>query len=388
MLDRKLKGKNLFLILALILTIVSTSLFFGWKLGYLGIDLFSFGSSRKTSADLGRVINLINKEYFREFDQKAGVEFAIKKLVESLNDPYSYYVSKEEYQRFLQEKQQGEFHGIGIIFSLDNQHLLILEVLLNSPAEKVGLKNGDQITKINGINIVDFENEVAVVNRLRSEEEKSVELEILSGSETKTVIIEKSKFSSPSLVYKKLDNKIGYLKIYQFVSNINEEFSTISNQLKEDEIEKLVIDLRNNAGGITNSEIYLLDQFIDSQTLMKKIHKDSEILDIEASEHTPFKEINLVILTNTNTASSAEVFAAAIKDNNRGKLVGERTKGKSTEQAFFELTDGSAIRITTAKWLTPKGESVREIGVIPNIEVEDEIINDKDLIFEKALQQF
>ncbi|EKD95936.1 MAG: hypothetical protein ACD_24C00254G0001, partial [uncultured bacterium] len=252
MINKRLIGKELFTCVILLITIALTFSYLGWQMGYVGLRFSNkFG---KDLSDYKRVVSIIESEYFSDFNKSEAIEKSVNGLVESLDDPYSYYMSKDEYEKYFFQKT-----------------------------------------------------------------------------------------NMPSLEYKTIDDKTVYAKISQFGVKIKAEFSEVINQITQNSTRNLIIDLRDNTGGIAGSEVYIADQFLDSGTIYIKLDRNGKKEPQLATSDALLKNIKVVVLTNQNTASSAEVLIAALAENNKAIVVGEKTKGKSTEQTFFELTDGSAI---------------------------------------------
>ena len=377
-----LESITVFLLVGLI---VSLALYSGWNLGYRGRGLNPFNSIKqgKEMADFERVLNLIKENYDGQFNESASVDDSIEKLVDNLGDSHSYYVSKNDY-RLLIKEEKGEFVGIGIIYDFENHFPVIVAVLPGSPAELIGLKPGDKIVQINDVDVETLNNEVEVMNRLGGKEGDVVKIKLFDKSRDRVYIVARAKFTSPDIIYHKLEDGISYMRIYQFGPRLKSEFQDISSSLKINQVKKLIIDLRNNIGGDTESAVFLADQFINQGIIVKEIDKKNNQEKVQMTTGTAsFKDWKIAVLVNKRTASAAEILAAAIKDSGRGKLIGERTKGKGTEQAFFELQDGSAIYLTVGKWLTPKGEWINEKGIVPDLEIVDNHINESVFI-EKA----
>lgn len=384
---KRLSFKEFCFVLFLLGLIISLAFISGWRLGYQGGSFPPLSKKAKDFSDILRVYNIINKEFYGNFDPTKSSEYTIEKLVESLDDPYSYYVTKEEYQKF-KEEERGEFVGIGIVYVVENKTPLIIEVFPGSPAEASGLEIGERMTQIDGIDVDKFNNEVEIINRLKNKEKEPVKLKILdTKGETREVIITRERFKIPNLAFKLIENEIGYLKIYQFSPTLKEEFYPLVQQLETPNTKRLVIDLRNNIGGNIDMAVFLANQFIKEGVLVREKSKKStkEIIQ-KALGEAPFEDFKITVLTNSRSASAAEVFVSAIKDNGRGKIVGEKTKGKGSEQTFFELSDGSAIYITVGRWFTPRGEWIDGKGIEPDIKVSESFNEENDRILEKAIE--
>lgn len=340
----------------------------GWNYGYLGYDLLHMSNNLEGRAALIETMNIVSKNYDGKFDQNKESITLIQHLLNDLHDPFTYYISKEEYQK-LKQQDVGQYAGLGINYSLSQKIPVILDVFPGSPAASAGLKNGDRITAINTIAVTSFKNELELINHLKGKEGESVRLEIDDHDVKKVVTIKRAKFKLPTFAYKKLDSSIGYLKVYHFNPYLQKDFLNIEKSMKHDSIKKLVIDLRNNTGGEAGTAVYLADQFLKEGIIVRERYKpDNKEVIHKASGVALFADVKLIILVNKQTASESEVFAAAIQDNKRGTVVGEQTYGKGIATSFFELKDGSAIRLTTGKWFTPSGNWIGAgKGIKPDI---------------------
>lgn len=384
--NKKLSIKELLISLFVITFIILTSLYSGLKLGYTGWLPFDQKTENKYFEDFKRAYNIINKEYINDFDQENSINESINTLMNSLKDPYSYYINRDEYQKFLEE-ESNKFTGIGILYEFENSTLKILEVFPNSPAEINELKPGDIITKINNVGTENFKNELEVANALKGEVNTTIQLEIENNRSFKKMSIKRLEFESKSIVLNYYKNNIAYLKIYQFGSNTVKEYENIEKQIKLRGINNIIIDLRNNPGGITDIAYSIADSLINSGVIYQRLNKDSSKKIYYASGNGSLSTLKFTILVivNRRTASSAELLATALKHNNGALIIGEKTKGKSSEQVFFEFNDGSAINLSTNKWLTPSGgELSQSESITPDIEVND-LKNGMDEVLQKAL---
>lgn len=383
---KHLSVKELIIILCLLGFVISLAFFLGWRLGYQGLHLTFLQKDARGLTDIKRVYNIIRYEFDGAFDSARSSSYTIEKLVETLQDPHSYYVTKEEYKEY-KEEERGEFIGIGIVYVVEHKTPLILEVLPGSPAETSGLKIGERIVQINDLGVEKF-NEVELINQLKGQEGEIVRLRILDGKEkSRKVTIKREKFKIPNITFKLMENEVGYLKIYQFSPTLKEEFYPILQELKNYNSKKLVIDLRNNIGGDINMAVFIADQFIKEGVLVREKSKKTPKESVQkASGNALLQDYEIAVLVNYRTASAAEVLAAAIKDNARGKILGEKTKGKASEQTFFELNDGSAICLTIGKWLTPKSEWLEGKGIEPDIKITEKKEGGDDPILKKAIE--
>lgn len=368
MAKRALSGREFILTAILLTIIIVSSISFGLKLGYEGRGFNFFTKENNKLADITRAYNIIANEYSGEFNAKKASRSAIEALIKSLGDKNSYYLSEEEYQK-VKDDFQGKFTGIGILYGLRNDKLLIADVIPNSPAAAADLKKTDQIIKIDGIYVKDLAGLEEIKKKLQGKDGAKVALTLVDPADhQREAIILRKSFNVPALSFKTLDKKIGYLKVYTFNKKIKEEFSAIAKKLKTEVIKDLIIDLRDNTGGTENTAADLIGEFISQKT------------------KAPYADLKLFILVNSQTASEAEVFVAAVKDNKRGLIIGEKTYGKGTKQNIFKFSDGSAMNLTTGKWYTSKGDWIEGKGISPDIKIKDTVDADMDLILEETLK--
>lgn len=191
--------------------------------------------------------------------------------------------------------------------------------------------------------------------------------------------------ADPDLIYKKLNKTYGYLKISQFAPSLEKKFTNILKTINKDDPKKLIIDLRDNPGGDGDSEIFLANQFLHSEIISQEEYKDQSLNSIYSAKGNPsLPDISLIILINSNTASAAEIFTAAIQDNKRGIVVGEKSYGKGTIGRYYELPNGAAIHLTVGKWLTPNDQWIHKKGITPDYLIKDDLSTTTDEILQKA----
>ena len=374
-----------FIVFTLILIIISASLFIGWYTGYNRLALTANRSNSINLSDISFVYDLINKNYIEKIPPQI-LDQTIAGMVSAPNDPYSYYLSPQGYRQ-LRQQDQGQYVGLGFFYSYTQKDLKIIEVFPDTPAREAGLKIGDFILTLDQIPLSGFKNEIEVKNKLRGENDTSITLTVNRSQKILNFNLKRRPIQIPTLTYKSLSNGIGILKVYHFNPDLKAEFMKIAPQITLDQTKKLIIDLRNNGGGIVGMDTFLADQFVSSGILNQEIYKDTSLSrSIRASGNAQYQDLKLILLVNHETASAAEIFTAAIHDNNRGQIIGETTYGKGVFTSIYELPDGSAIQLTTGHWLTPKGVSIDKIGIKPDLELKDEIINAQDIIYNKAVE--
>lgn len=358
------------------------------------LTLMTSDSSKDISQTLDTYKSLIKKYYLEDIDEESLKEGAIKGYVEGLGDPYTEYISKEDMNDYL-EDTMGNFVGIGIYMVQDTEsnRIMVLSPIKNSPAEKAGMKPGDLIISVNGEECT-ANDMTAISAKIKGEEGSTVKLQILRGKETLDFEIKREKIVVNPVEGEVLEKNIGYIEFSSFDENTAEEFKNKFEELKLQGITSLIIDLRNNGGGIVDEALQIADYIADKgSVLLYEVDKDNNET-VEKSEHDPIINMPVIILTNENTASSSEILSGALKDLGKAKIVGTKTYGKGVIQQILTLPDGSGLKITTEKYLTPNRTEINEIGIEPDEIVKlpkdvDDVFNidrSKDTQLQKAIQ--
>ena len=334
------------------------------------LTLMTSDGSQDISQTLETYKSLINKYYLGEVDEESLKEGAIKGYIEGLNDPYTEYISKEDMDDYL-EDTMGNFVGIGIYMVQDTEsnRIMVLAPIKNSPAEKAGIKPGDLIISVNGEECT-ADQMTAIATKIKGEEGSTVKLQILRGEETLDFEITRENIVVNPVEGEVLENNIGYIEFSSFDENTAEEFKTKFEELQAQGINSLIIDLRNNGGGIVDEALQIADYIADKDSvLLYEVDKDNNET-VEKSENDPIINMPIIILTNESTASSSEILAGALKDLGKAKTVGTKTYGKGVIQQILTLPDGSGLKITTEKYLTPNRTEINEVGIEPDETVE------------------
>lgn len=312
----------------------------------------------------------LEKKYMGEINDEELIEGAIKGYVDALGDPYTTYYTKKEMQEIMEETN-GNYVGIGIYMTMDVEKnaILIIKPIENSPAEKAGLKAGDLITKVNDIEYTGAQLEEAS-NKIRGEQGSEVKLEIYRDGELKTVNVKREKVIISHITTKVLSNDIGYIAISDFEGGCAEEFEKKYKELEKQGIKKLIIDIRDNGGGIVDESLEIADMIVekDSKLLITKDKNGKE--EITKATKAPIINMPIVVLTNGYSASASEILAAALSENKKATLVGTKTYGKGIIQELHQLSDGSGLKITTNEYFTPNYNAIHKIGIHPDVEVE------------------
>ena len=333
-------------------------------------SLFSTSDTDKIANMLEKYRDIIDKYYLGEIDEEKLEEGAVKGYIEGLDDPYTEYISKDDMQDYLDDTM-GNFVGIGIYMVKDteNNRIMVLSPIKNSPAEKAGILPGDYITAVDGKQYTgdDFQ---TISNEIKGEEGTTVKLEILRGEETLTFEITRENITVNPVEGEVLENNIGYIEFSSFDDGTAEQFKAKFEELQNQGITSLIIDLRNNGGGIVDEALEIAGYIADKDSvLLYEVDKDNNEK-IEKSKNDPIINMPVIILTNENTASSSEILAGALKDLGKAKIVGTKTYGKGVIQEVLTLSDGSGLKITTEKYLTPNKTEINGIGIEPDETVE------------------
>ncbi len=329
------------------------------------------------------LMSIIDEQSIYEPDDEDVIDGIYKGIFASLDDDYATYYTKEEYEKFL-ETATGEYVGIGAYVAMnDKGYTYIVSPIKGSPAEKIGLKTGDIIYKIDGKVVTDKETD-EIATMLKGKENTDVKVEIAREGEDDYLkfTITRKKIESVTVAHKVIkEDNVGYIEVASFDDVTVKQFSEALADLTKKKVDGIVIDLRNNPGGNLDVVVEMLDMFLpkDKMIVYTK-NKAGDITSEYKAKDDQFINIPMCVLINGNSASASEIFAANVKDHKLGKLVGQTTFGKGIVQTVSRLTDGSAIKFTTAKYFTPSGEDIHKKGIKPDIEIElnaDDYVNKK-----------
>ncbi len=328
---------------------------------YKKIDLF------------GEVLDKIKKEYVDEINESDVMDAAINGVLQYL-DPYSVYMNPELFES-MQTDTKGEFGGLGIEVSMEAGVVKVISPIDDTPASKAGIKAGDYIIKINDVQ-VQGKTLMEAVRLMRGPVGSSIDLTIRRRGEKKIInkTIIREMIQVKSVEAKIMKNNIGYLRLKSFNSNSSKQLvEKIKNFEKSKKLTGYILDLRNNPGGLLTQAINVTDFFLnDGEIVSTKGRKASENRRFFAKKGDKVKGKPLIILINNGSASASEIVAGALKDHKRAILLGENTYGKGSVQSIIPLSDGGGMRLTISKYYLPSGQSISEIGVSPDILVEEE----------------
>ena len=321
----------------------------------------------------GEVLNKINREYVEEIDQSEAMDAAINGVLQS-SDPYSAYMSPESFEN-MQTETSGEFGGLGIEVSMEAGVVKVISPLDDSPAYEAGVKAGDYIVKINNIQVQGKTLNEAV-EIMRGPVGSDIEITVRRKGVKKALVfnITRKIIKVRSVKSKIIDNNIGYIRLTAFNENSSNQIKKKINEFNKNEnIEKFILDLRNNPGGLLSQAIKITDFFLSSGEIVStKSRQENENRKWFAQAGDILNGETLVVLINNGSASASEIVAGALKDHKRAILVGENSYGKGSVQSIIPLRNKGAIRLTISKYYLPSGESISEVGVSPDIVVAED----------------
>ena len=321
----------------------------------------------------GEVLDKINKEYVEEIDQSDTMDAAINGVLQSL-DPYSSYMSPKNLEE-MQTETKGEFGGLGIEVGMEAGVVKVISPLDNSPAEREGVKAGDYIVKINDTQVQGKTLNEAV-ELMRGPVGSTLEITVRRIGLRKSLVfnITREIIQVASVKSEVLDEKIGYIRLTSFNENSDDQIKKKIREFKKNKkIEGYILDLRNNPGGLLGQAIKISDFFLDDGEIVStKGRKKNENQKWFAREGDIINGKALIVLINKGSASASEIVAGALKDHKRAVLVGEKSYGKGSVQSIIPLKNRGAIRLTISKYYLPSGKSISEVGVTPDITVEEE----------------
>ena len=364
------------MIMLVLIVIIVTSLVTAFTTyQYLSNNGISYSKVNTTSLEgleytLSQFRSELEKKYIGQINDEELIEGAVKGYVDALGDPYTTYYTKKE-MKTIMEETNGNFVGIGVYMTkdLEKNAILIIKPIENSPAEKAGILPGDLITKVDDVEYTGDKLEEAS-NKIRGEEGTKVKLEIYRNGETKTFELTRTKVVVSHVTTKVLNNDIGYIAISDFEGECASEFETKYKQLEKQGIKKLIIDIRNNGGGIVDEALKIANMLVDKDSTLLITKDKSDKEEVTKATEKPIINIPTVVLVNEYSASASEILAGALKDNGKATLVGTKTYGKGIIQELHQLSDGSGLKITVSEYYTPNHNAIHKIGITPDVEVD------------------
>ena len=340
--------------------------FGGQFLAQMNIAL-PFGMS--TMAKIRQIEEMLDTYYVEDYDKELAEELMYTGLVAGVGDPYTYYLSADSLAEQV-EKNSGHFVGIGVeIYAGDDGYIVVSSVTPGGPAEAAGILAEDKITEVDGESITG-KTAADVSALVKGEEGTDVTLTIFreSTGEVLEKTVTRQDIQVQTVSWRMMDDNIGYISITNFRENTYNQFKEALDTLEAEGMEKLVLDLRNNTGGLVKSAHEIGEELLPEGIMVYTMDKEGNREDTLCDD--VYNDVPMVVLVNGNSASAAEILAGAIQDTGRGELIGTTTFGKGLVQRLFTLPDGSGLNVTIQKYYTPNGTSIHGLGITPDYEVE------------------
>lgn len=363
--------------------IMIIAILFGFLIG----NVVSFTKKETTNSSVPSELkefvdtyNDIVNNYYDKVNKEELIDAGIKGMINYLDDPYATYFDGTSSTNFNQTLE-GNYEGVGIEVTLDNNKVKITKVFADTPAKKAGIKVGDYITKVNGES-VEGKSLSDVVSLIKNAKNKEVEITITRDNQEKAMKVTRTTVDMPytsSKVYEENGKKIGYLKIEMFSNNITKQVKKELESLKKKNIDKLVIDVRDNPGGYLTQVTEILSLFMTKKDVIYQLQTKNNKEKVYSTSSKATYSYPVVVLINENSASASEILASAFKETYGAEVVGVNSYGKGTVQKTGDLNNGDTIKYTVQKWLTPKGNWINEKGVTPTKEVKLELKENEPL---------
>ncbi|WP_289130344.1 S41 family peptidase [uncultured Megamonas sp.] len=352
----------------------------------LGLIYYALGFNEQGFSNLMRFITayrFIETKYVNDTDDVKLIDGAIDGMVKSLNDPHSNYLSPKMYKT-LMEQTEGSFAGIGVVMGMDNeQKIHIVGIMENSPGQKAGLQEGDEILAVDGVPVTQMAfDEVAA--HVRGQAGTDVVLTIMRDNANQDITITRDNIKLKTVGHKMLDNNIGYIQIVSFSEDTANEFNEAYNDLKNQGMKALVLDLRNNPGGLLTTCVEIAKKLVPKGEIVSIVDKQGNKETYSSSLEAP--EYPLAVLINKNSASASEILSGAIQDTKAGTIIGNTSYGKGSVQTILPMFEDDAVKLTIAKYYTPSGRSIDGTGITPDIEINLDENATLDTQLDKALE--
>jgi len=318
-------------------------------------------------SEVETLYDTLKKDYDGELKKSDLMEGLKTGLVAATGDPYTVYLSKKSAAEF-DESLNGKFEGIGAEIAIKDELLQVVAPLPNTPAEKAGLRAGDGILKIGKTDSKGLTVEEAVT-KIRGPGGSKVKLTILRGRDTKDVEITRASIRVHNATSKIIDGNIGYIELRTFGDNSGSEVQKIAEDFKSKGVKKIILDLRNNGGGLLDQSVDIAGEWLDGQVVLEQRSADGSKETFRAKQGGTLKGTELVVLINGGSASASEIVAGALQDHGVGTILGEQSFGKGSVQSLEQLKNGGQLKVTIARWYTPKGTNIDKEGITPDKKV-------------------
>lgn len=344
----------------------------------------SDGIGSEVEGKLNAIDSVLESFYFGDVYDETAKDNIYKAYLSSYGDKYTMYYTADEYKA-LKESTNGKFYGIGAVCQLSGEGgVLLVDVYDNGAGYQAGLRSGDRVVNVDGRDITGMELSSAVA-LIKGDKGTSVTLEVIRGTERLTFSAVRDAVEAKTVSYTLLDNNIGYLSISQFEEVTTKQFKAAVEDLQSQGMKGLVIDIRNNPGGLLDTVVGMLKYMLPDGLIVYTEDKQGNRKEYKGQDNDEFN-LPLAVIVNGNSASASEIFAGAIQDYGKGTIIGTQTYGKGIVQTVKPLTDGSAIKFTIAKYFTPKGQDIHGKGVTPDMVVEYDTDADVDTQLDAAIK--
>lgn len=344
----------------------------------------SDGIGSEVEGKLNAIDSVLESFYFGDVNDETAKDNIYKAYLSSYGDKYTMYYTADEYKA-LKESTNGKFYGIGAVCQLSGEGgVLLVDVYDNGAGYQAGLRSGDRVVNVDGRDITGMELSSAVA-LIKGDKGTSVTLEVIRGTERLTFSAVRDAVEAKTVSYTLLDNNIGYLSISQFEEVTTKQFKAAVEDLQSQGMKGLVIDIRNNPGGLLDTVVGMLKYMLPDGLIVYTEDKQGNRKEYKGQDNDEFN-LPLAVIVNGNSASASEIFAGAIQDYGKGTIIGTQTYGKGIVQTVKPLTDGSAIKFTIAKYFTPKGQDIHGKGVTPDMVVEYDTDADVDTQLDAAIK--
>lgn len=391
---------NKSIVITAVVTFIVTTAFYVTPFGGLLVDLLGAGSADDNFySKLNKIDTVLENYYINDYDTSKMQDLALEGYLMGVGDPYTGYISLDNYNAF-KESMGSDYQGIGVSVVNDTDGTIkIVSVIDNSPAKKSGIRVDDNIVAVENQDVT-YENYMQMINAIKGidapEGDNDIVITVRRNGETFDVTLVRETLHIATVDSKMLSGNIGYLRITDFGENTYEEYKTALADLENNSVKGLIVDLRNNGGGMLTTVVSIADTLLPEGNILT-IKSEKTGMEQSYDSDSAFIDVPVCVIVNNNSASASEVLAGALKDHKRATVVGEKTFGKGVVQSMIEFDDGSAFKVTTSKYYTPSGECIDGKGIIPDREISleeeykhysvDLIPEDKDVQLDAAISE-
>ena len=389
--NKKLKVKWIFI--TIFVAIFSAVIASEFTLIYYGQSKLNksetFQNSEKNIESISKTLknfrDVIDEIYIGDIDEQKIMDETIRGYVKGLDDEYSEYMTAEEWEDY-KANALGNYVGIGIYMGVNKEgNIEVVEPMKDSPAEKAGLKTGDIIVSVNDESVIGINSDI-VSSKIKGEEGTKVKVTVLRDTEYIDFEIERKSIKVYHVETQILENNIGYISIKTFDEGCAQEFRNAYNKVKNEGAKDIIIDLRNNTGGLVVESLEIADMILPKGNIELVTVDAKGNKEYSKSKKDPIVEGKIIVLINEYSASASEILVAALKENDKAKVVGKTSYGKGVIQSVLELNDGSVLKLTVSEYFTPKENKINKIGIKPDYDIELDLENQVDTQLNKAIE--